>query len=61
MKKTYYLLRYTMQRNGAYGNTYSKVFIDVAHVITYINQVCKVYNRDLSKINIEIDKIVRDE
>ena len=59
MKKTYYSLRYVMQRKGSYGNTYSKVFNDIAHVITYINQLCKVYN-DLTKINIEIDKIEKE-
>lgn len=61
MKKTYYSLRYTMQRKGKYGDTYSKCYSDYAHVITYLNQLFKVYNNDLDKINIEIDKFVKYE
>lgn len=61
MKRTYYSLRYIMQRKGRYGDSYSKCFTDYAHVITYLNKLFSVYNSDLEKINIEIDKIVKYE
>ena len=61
MKKTYWVLKYTLKRNGKYGDYYQKVFDSYDRCIVHVNYVQRVYERDLEGIIIDISKIIRFE